>query len=91
MAYWNTGLHIAAWITIFWVMITLINLSGVRGYGECEMVFAILKISAVVVFVITGIIIDCGGGPNGQVLGFKYWKDPGTLPAAAHLMWRLFQ
>jgi yeast amino acid transporter len=85
LAYWNTGLHIAAWITIFWVMIALINVSGVRGYGECEMVFAILKISAIVLFVITGIIIDCGGGPNGRVLGFKYWKDPGTLPAAARL------
>ena len=43
------------------------------------MVFAILKISAVVMFVITGIIVDAGGGPKGEVLGFKYWKDPGTI------------
>jgi yeast amino acid transporter len=70
-------MHMAIWITIFWVCITLINLSGVRGYGECEMVFATLKILAVVMFVVTGIVIDCGGGPSGQVIGFKYWKDPG--------------
>lgn len=80
LAYWNTGMHVAIWITIFWVLIAFINLSGVRGYGECEMVFAILKISAVVMFVITGIVIDCGGGPKGEVLGFKYWKDPGNIP-----------
>jgi yeast amino acid transporter len=54
-------------------------MSGVRGYGECEMVFAILKISAVVMFVVTGIVIDCGGGPNGKFIGFKYWKNPGNL------------
>lgn len=43
------------------------------------MVFAILKISAVIMFVVTGIVIDCGGGPNGQFIGLKYWKNPGIL------------
>ena len=70
-------MNLAIWITIFWVLITFINLSGVRGYGECEMIFAMLKISAVVMFVITGIIIDAGGSPNGEVLGFKYWNIEG--------------
>jgi amino acid transporter len=62
------------------VLIFLINLSGVRAYGECEMVFAVLKITAVVMFIITGIVIDCGGGPKGEVIGFKYWRDPGSTP-----------
>ena len=69
----------AIWITIFWVLITLINLAGVRGYGECEMVFAALKVTAVVVFVITGIVVDCGGGPTGRVIGFEYFKNPGEI------------
>lgn len=69
----------AVWITIFWVLITLINMVGVRGYGECEMIFAGLKVTAVVVFVITGIVIDCGGGPTGQVIGFQYFRDPGVI------------
>ena len=79
LQYWDTGVHMAIWITIFWVMITFINFAGVRGYGECEMVFAVLKVTAIVVFVITGIVVDCGGGPNGQFIGFKYFKDPGPF------------
>lgn len=54
-------------------------MTGVKGYGECEMVFAVLKITAVVIFVITGIVVDCGGGPTGKVIAFKYWQDPGTF------------
>lgn len=43
------------------------------------MIFAGLKVTAVVVFVITGIVIDCGGGPTGQVIGFQYFRDPGEI------------
>jgi len=43
------------------------------------MIFAGLKVTAVVVFVITGIVIDCGGGPTGQVIGFQYFRDPGVI------------
>ena len=77
LGFWDTGIHLAIWITIFWVLIACVNLAGVRVYGECEMVFAFLKISAIIMFVIAGIVVDCGGGPNGHVLGLKYWKDPG--------------
>lgn len=81
LAYWNSGLHLAIWITIFWILIIFINLAGVRGYGECEMVFAVLKVAAVVVFVIAGIIIDAGGIPGSTAIGMKYWNDPGTRPS----------
>ena len=29
--------------------------------------------------IITGLIIDLGGGPHGDRLGFRYWKNPGAL------------
>jgi amino acid transporter len=40
----------AAWVTIFLVLIISINLFGVRGYGEAEFVFSIIKVAAVVGF-----------------------------------------
>ncbi|KAJ5242404.1 General amino-acid permease GAP2 [Penicillium citrinum] len=77
--YWNPGISNAAWVAIFWVMIVTINLFGVRGYGEAEFVFSIIKVVAVVGFIILGIILNCGGGPEGGYIGGKYWHDPGAF------------
>lgn len=48
--YWNSGVNKAVWITIFWVLIVAINLFGVKGYGEAEFVFSIIKVIAVIGF-----------------------------------------
>ena len=49
--YWTKG-HIsnAAWVAIYLVLILSINLFGVKGYGEAEFVFAIIKVIAVIGF-----------------------------------------
>lgn len=38
-------------VTIFWILITVFNLFGVKGYGEAEFVFSSIKIVAVLGFV----------------------------------------
>lgn len=64
----------AAWVTIFLFVIISINMFGVKGYGESEFVFSIIKVVAVLGFIILGIIIDTGGVPGGNgYLGAKYW------------------
>jgi amino acid transporter len=57
----------------------IVNLFGVKGYGEAEFVFAIVKVTAVIGFIILGIIINIGGGPGGSYIGGKYWRDPGAF------------
>lgn len=69
----------AAWVSIFLAMIIVINLFGVRGYGEAEFIFSIIKVAAVIGFILLGIIIDCGGGPNHHYLGAHYWYHPGAF------------
>ncbi|KAK5954277.1 histidine permease [Knufia fluminis] len=69
----------SAWVTIFLFVIIAINFFGVKGYGEAEFVFSIIKILAVIGFIILGIIINCGGGPNGHYYGTHYWYDPGAF------------
>jgi amino acid transporter len=68
-----------AYVAIFLVLIVVINLFGVKGYGEAEFIFAIIKITAVIGFSILGIIINIGGGPEGGYIGGMYWKDPGPF------------
>lgn len=48
--YWNSAISNAAWVAIFLFVIVLINLFGVKGYGEAEFVFAIIKVVAVIGF-----------------------------------------
>lgn len=43
----NTQLN-AAWVSIFLIVIIMINFFGVKGYGEAEFVFSIVKVSAVI-------------------------------------------
>ena len=58
----------------------IINLFGVRGYGEAEFIFSIIKITAVLGFVILGIALDCGAGPKGAYIGGRYWYTNRVSP-----------
>ncbi|KAI9791923.1 MAG: glyceraldehyde-3-phosphate dehydrogenase 1 [Piccolia ochrophora] len=78
--YWtHTTKSNPAWVMIFLLFIWSINLFGVKGYGEAEFVFAIIKVIAVIGFIILGIVINCGGAPNGGYIGGAYWSDPGAF------------
>ncbi|EPY50432.1 cationic amino acid transporter Cat1 [Schizosaccharomyces cryophilus OY26] len=59
-----TDINSAAWISIFLVTVIIINLLGVRAYGEVEFVLSFIKVIATLGFVILAIIIDCGGVPT---------------------------
>lgn len=78
--YWTQGnISNAAWVGIFLALIVTINFFGVKGYGEAEFVFSIIKVIAVIAFIILGIVINCGGAPQGGYLGGRYWSDPGAF------------
>lgn len=82
ISYWPTaaGINPSAWVAIFLVLIISINLFGARGYGEAEFVFSIIKVVAVLGFIILGIIIDTGGVPGDPrgYIGAQYWYIPGA-------------
>ena len=48
--YWESDINPAAWVTLFYVMIVSINMFGVRGYGEAEFIFSLVKVIAVIGF-----------------------------------------
>ncbi|UKZ69520.1 uncharacterized protein TrAtP1_010526 [Trichoderma atroviride] len=79
--FWNKSINPGVWITVFLVVIVALNLCGVRLYGESEVVFASLKIMLILGLIIGGLVIDLGGGPNHDRLGFRYWNHPGAFNA----------
>lgn len=88
IAFWtdpqNTGtpsINVGVWITIFLLLVVAINIFGVRGYGEVEFVLGVLKVTAIIGFIILGVVIDCGGVPtdNRGYIGAHYWHEPGAF------------
>ncbi|KAK3694627.1 amino acid permease-domain-containing protein [Podospora appendiculata] len=79
VGYWNSDLQRAIFVTIFLSTIIIINLFGVKGYGEAEFVFAIIKITAVIGFILLGIVINIGGFPDDGYIGGRYWTNPGAF------------
>lgn len=79
VSYWNDTINPVAWVTIFYVAIVSINLFGVKGYGEAEYIFSLIKLIAIVGFLILGIVLVCGGGPEGGFVGGKNYRDPGAF------------
>ncbi|KKA19182.1 Amino acid transporter [Rasamsonia emersonii CBS 393.64] len=77
--YWRDDINIGVWITVFLVVLSAIQIFGVRGYGEVEFVLSLIKIVALTGFIILGIVIDCGGAPKGGYIGAHYWHDPGAF------------
>ncbi|CVK96167.1 probable general amino acid permease [Fusarium mangiferae] len=77
--FWNTSINPGVWITIFLLFIIVANLCGAKLYGESEVVFASLKIMLIIGLIIGGLVIDLGGAPNHERLGFRYWIHPGAF------------
>ncbi|KAM9914194.1 hypothetical protein OXX69_000881 [Metschnikowia pulcherrima] len=74
--YWTNAVPLAAWISMFWVIVTCANMIPVKFYGEIEFWIASIKIIAVVGWLIYALCMVCGAGKTGPV-GFRYWRNPG--------------
>lgn len=72
--YWTHKVPTWVWILILWGVITLLNLSVVKFFGESEFWFASIKIIAICGLIILGVVIFFGGAPTHDRLGFRYWK-----------------
>lgn len=80
MSYWNNEVNPAIWISIFFTLIAMVNLFGVKGFAEVEFSFSVIKIIAVIGFCILGIVINVGGGGSKTgYIGGKFWESPGAF------------
>ncbi|KAK4240513.1 amino acid permease-domain-containing protein [Achaetomium macrosporum] len=70
----------AAWVIVVFVVLTVtVGMALVRVFGEVEFVFAVVKIVLVVFLIVLGLVINLGGIPGTERIGFRYWRDPGPF------------
>lgn len=53
--------------------------SVVCVFTDHNMPFSSIKVITITGLIILGIVLDLGGGPNHDRLGFRYWKHPGPF------------
>lgn len=91
--FWNgvEGVNVAVWITIIIVVVIGLNIFAVSIYGEAEFIFASIKILTIIGLIIFAFVIDLGGGPTKDRIGFRYWNNPGAMkPYVADGDWGRF-
>ncbi|KIM44430.1 hypothetical protein M413DRAFT_353125 [Hebeloma cylindrosporum] len=80
LTFWDhNSKHISLYTAILCVLVCMINIFGVRYFGESEFIFAIIKLTLIIGLLLVGLIVDLGGGPQGDRIGFRYWKNPGAI------------
>ncbi|KAH7137146.1 amino acid permease-domain-containing protein [Dactylonectria estremocensis] len=79
ISYWSENTSKSIFVAIFLVIIIVINLFGVKAYGEAEFIFSIIKVTAVVGFILLGTVINIGGHPESGYIGWQYWQNPGAF------------
>ncbi|PWN46136.1 hypothetical protein IE81DRAFT_319518 [Ceraceosorus guamensis] len=86
IGFWDVEQKIspAVWISILLVLVTFVNFAGVRWFGEVEFWMSTLKVVTVVGLIILMLVLDLGGGPTGEFIGGRYWRDPGPM---AQFLW----
>ncbi|KAF2191150.1 amino acid transporter [Zopfia rhizophila CBS 207.26] len=74
LSFWTDKVPIAAWVTIFWVVIILVNVGAVSVFGEVEVVCSTIKFGWIFVVIFSLIVVSAGGAPNHDAVGFRYWN-----------------
>ena len=72
MKFWFPHTPFVVWSVLFFVLIFVLNIFAVRFYGETEYWIASIKVIAVVVFIIFGILLITGVR-GAQPIDFRNW------------------
>ncbi|KAJ3307326.1 hypothetical protein HDV03_001811 [Kappamyces sp. JEL0829] len=85
MSFWTPTVPSFVWAGAILVILTLVHLVGVKGFGETEYWLSLIKVVAIFCFVITGALVDLGwlgnlAGPAGpdRPLGLQNWFIAGA-------------
>jgi len=81
--FWNTGVNLAVWITVFAAIIFILNIFGTWGFAEEEYWSSWLKLITIGIFLFSALIFVLGGGPASgdfdSYWGARLWYNPGAF------------
>ena len=88
VAYWWPGVPLWLPVAVFAALIVGVNVAAVKLFGEVEYWFAMIKVSAIAIFVLLGALYIVVGLPGHAPAGWSLWTQPdGIAPYGLHGLW----
>ncbi|KAI4753142.1 amino acid permease [Aureobasidium sp. EXF-12344] len=78
LQYWTDNFPGWAISLIFWFALIAANIITVAAYGELEYWLSLLKVVTIIIFMILGVVVNCGGNTDHHYIGGENWHIPGA-------------
>src|SRR3990167_743239 len=75
MGYWYPTVAPIDWCMLFFCGIFLLNILPVKSYGESQYWLSLIKVAAIIIFIIVGVFVIAGFNIQHQVIGFHNWNQ----------------
>ncbi|NLU68697.1 amino acid permease [Streptomyces sp. HNM0574] len=86
--FWWPEIPLAAAVVTFAVLVTAVNLIGVKSFGTTESVLSAVKVLAVLAFLVVGVVLVVFGLPEWPATGVSNWTaHGGFLPNGGLSVW----
>ncbi|KAI8330340.1 amino acid permease/ SLC12A domain-containing protein [Chlamydoabsidia padenii] len=80
MEFWVQSVNSVVWSVICLVILVLINVFAVKGYGEVEYWISFIKILTIIAFIIIGLCVDTGALGGDNIGARNFHLEGGAFP-----------
>ncbi|MFE5427744.1 amino acid permease [Peribacillus simplex] len=87
MKYWFPDVPGSVWIFLFAALLIYVNATSVNTFGNFEYVFSMIKISAIVIFILLGAYVVIGAEPSSGIGVENFANDGGFMPFGFWGLW----
>lgn len=88
MGYWYPDIPLWLWVVVSGAIIVALNLTSVKSFGTMEFFLSSIKVIAVIVFIVFGLVLVFFGLPNTPATGLgNLTNDGGFLPNGISSIW----
>ncbi|KAI0880484.1 amino acid permease/ SLC12A domain-containing protein [Annulohypoxylon maeteangense] len=84
LGFWRDDIPPAAICVACIVLYAIINIMAVQYFGEAEFWLSSGKILLICILYMFTLVTMCGGNPQHDAYGFRYWSDPGSFAEHIH-------
>ena len=71
LTFWTDRVPVATWLSLVLILLLFLNFFGIRGFGEVETIFTIIKFGFMFVIIVVCAVISAGAAPQGDPIGCK--------------------
>lgn len=87
MKYWFPGVPGSVWIFLFAALLIYVNATSVNTFGNFEYIFSMIKVSAIVIFILLGAYVVIGAEPASSIGVENYVNAGGFMPFGFWGLW----